>query len=115
MGYFPIIVRALQAIAVSASLTVAWVPSPVRAQGVAAGNPRYLLSFRALPPHEKRERNFYELSRDVTGFIDGHRFPPSGVITDANVRYGVVSVRKARLLSETDSRRSPQSTQDGTY
>jgi len=74
---------------------------------------RLLLAFKALPPHEKRERNLYELAERVTGFIDGRRFPPAAVITEGNVRYGVYAVRRARVVRTTDSRRSPSSSRSG--
>jgi hypothetical protein len=79
------------------------------------GEVRYLLRFRALPPHEKRERNLYEFARTITGFIDGKSFPPSGVITDSNVRYGVTSAHRVRVVRKTDSRTSPSSSRDSVY
>lgn len=76
---------------------------------------RYLLIFKAWPPHEKKERNLYELAREINGFID-HGFPPSGVLTDGGAaRYGVSEVMKARVLKSTDSHQSQKSSKEGVY
>ena len=77
------------------------------AQTAGPADEHLLLAFRALPPHEKRERPLYELAQRITGFIDGRQFPPTAVITDKSVRYGVYSVRRVRVLKTSDSRQSP--------
>lgn len=76
---------------------------------------RYLLIFRALPPHQKKERNFYELARDIKGFIDGRFFPPTAVITDEEIRYNVLKIIKTKVLQTTDSQRSPRSLKNSRY
>jgi hypothetical protein len=80
-----------------------------------APQPPYLLIFRAYPPHEKKERNLYELAQEIKGFVDGSRFPPSGIMTDEAVRYGVLTVLQAKVLKKTDSVQSPKSLTDGVY
>ncbi len=74
-----------------------------------------LLVFKAYPAHEKNERNFYELAREIEAFVDSPRFPPTGVVTDKSIRYGVFAVKRARVLQTTDSRRSPRSPKEGVY
>lgn len=81
----------------------------------AANELRYLLTFKALPPHQKHERNLYEFAQAITGFIDGRYFPPSGVLTSEEVRYGVFAMKQTRLLRSTDSQQSPQSRKEGVY
>jgi len=76
---------------------------------------RYLLVFKAFPHHENRERNLYELAHKITGFIDGQIFPPSGIITSEEVRYGVTKIMKATVLKITNSRESPKSSNDSIY
>lgn len=76
---------------------------------------RYLLVFKALPHHQNRERNFYELAHEITGFIDGRIFPPSGIITSEEVRYGVTKIMKTKVLKNTDSHQSPRSSKNGFY
>ena len=50
---------------------------------------RLLLVLKAYPPHEKKERDFYELAREIRRFVDSSRFPPSAVVTDGTIRRGV--------------------------
>ena len=82
-------------------------PSNPSAQQVEKADEYLLLTFRALPPHEKRERPLYQLAQRITGFIDGRKFPPTAVMTDKDVRYNVYSVRRVRVLKTSDSRQSP--------
>lgn len=76
---------------------------------------RYLLIFRAVPPHQKKERNFYELAREITGFIDGRFFPPAAVVTNEEIRYNVFKIIKTKVLQTTDSQRSPRSLKNSRY
>ena len=76
---------------------------------------RYLLVFKALSHHQNRERNFYELAHEITGFIDGRIFPPSGIITSEEVRYGVTKIMKTKVLKNANSSESPKSSKNGFY
>jgi len=76
---------------------------------------RYLLLFKALPHHQKKERNFYELAREITGFIDGRIFPPTGIVTNEEVRYNVLKIIKTKILKTTNSLQSPQSSRSSRY
>lgn len=84
-------------------------------QGNQNEDTQLLLVFKAYPPHEKKERNFYELAREIRKFVDSPRFPPAGVVTDRTVRYGVFAAKRVRVLNTTDSRRSPRSQREGAY
>lgn len=75
----------------------------------------YLLIFKAYPPHEKKERHFYELAQEIKGFVDPDRFPPTGIQTNETVRYGVFIARRAKIFKTTDSGQSPKSLKNGVY
>lgn len=97
-------------------------PLALTAQALAqesSGSQRYLLTFKAMPPHSKQERNFYELASTIKGFADHHGpFRESygaDTLTDQTPRYGVRSIVRATILKTTTSGQSPKSTQDGVY
>ena len=74
-----------------------------------------LLIFKAYPPHEKKERNLCELAREIKAFVDPNRFPPTGIVTEESIRYGVFTVMRTKLLKTTDSVASPKSQEDRAY
>lgn len=102
-------------IALLALLSTEWTFAETLSSDKTEDDIRYLLLFRALPPHQKKERNFYELARDITGFSDGRFFPPAAVSTDEEIRYNVSKIIKTKVLQTTDSKKSPRSSKNGHY
>ena len=101
--------------ALMASLPAEWAVAEATGSNTIEDDIRYLLVFRALPPHQKKERNFYELAREIKGFIDARFFPPTAVITDEEIRYNVLKIIKTKVLKTTRSNRSPRASNKSRY
>lgn len=107
--------RGVYLLALMALLSTKWAFAETAHSNPVENDIRYLLVFRALPPHQKKERNFYELAREIKGFIDGRFFPPSAVITDEEIRYNVLKIIKTKVLKTTRSNQSPRASNKSRY
>jgi hypothetical protein len=85
----------------------------------AAPDELYLLTFKAYPHHEKKERNLYELTPSVQ--VVGNNLPLTADIMTSKdregmgVRYGVHAVIRVRLLNTSNSAKTPASVRKSVY
>jgi hypothetical protein len=84
---------------------------------------RYLLTFKAYPHHERKERNLYDLVPRIVSLVGSFRESEGieAVVSETeagrpdDVRYGVRSIVRVKVLNRSNSDQSPKSSHNGVY
>jgi len=103
--------RIVLAAAIAVAMLLHQAPVPVSA---AEPNDRLILYYRLVPPDARPERYFCTIASQVLDFNDSS-YPPTGMMTDAGMRYAVTEIYRARLIDQTSSQLQPSSSADGAY
>ena len=101
-------------VAAAVAIAAALILHLATSAGAAGSSDRLILYFRLVPPDASPERYFCAIASEITNFNDSD-YPPTGMMTDVGMRYGVTEIYRATLVSRTTSQLQPASPADGAY